>query len=109
VAETHGGGAWFGSAELVLAALTGAALIRRSNAQPRPLVPIDLLKNKLFAMSGVTSIASLSAQMPAFVSLPPTLDQAGQEIPASSAARLAGVAGRRIKLSRRFPADRSLR
>ena len=36
------------------------------------------------------------------VSLPPTLDQAGQEIPASSAARLAGVAEPRMKLSRRF-------
>jgi DHA2 family multidrug resistance protein-like MFS transporter len=67
---TRGGNAWLGSAELALAALTGAALIRRSNAQPRPLVPVDLLKNGLFAMSAVTSVASFSAQMLAFVSLP---------------------------------------
>ena len=69
-ALTRGGDAWFGSAELVLATLSGVALIWRSNAQPRPLAPIDLLKNKLFAMSVVTSIASFSAQMLAFVSLP---------------------------------------
>jgi len=69
-ALTRGGDAWFGSAELVLAALAGAALIWRSNAQARPLAPVDLLKNKLFAMSVVTSIASFSAQMLAFVSLP---------------------------------------
>ena len=34
------------------------------------------------------------------MSLPPTLDQAGWEIPASSAARLVGVAGPRMKLAR---------
>ncbi len=67
---TRGGDAWLGSAELALAALTGTVLILRSNAQPRPLVPVDLLKNGLFTMSVVTSIASYSAQMLAFVSLP---------------------------------------
>ena len=69
-ALTRGGDAWFGSVELVLATLSGAALVWRSNAQARPLAPIDLLKNKLFAMSVVTSVASFSAQMLAFVSLP---------------------------------------
>ena len=39
------------------------------------------------------------------MSLPPTLDQAGWEIPASSAARLVGVAGPRMKLARRFAAE----
>ena len=66
----RGGDARLGGAELALAALTGAALILRSRAQPRPLVPIDLLRNKIFALSVVTSIASFSAQMLAFVSLP---------------------------------------
>ena len=37
------------------------------------------------------------------MSLPPTLDQVGWEIPASSAARLVGVAGPRMKLARRLP------
>jgi DHA2 family multidrug resistance protein-like MFS transporter len=69
-ALTRGGDVGFGAAELVLAALTGGALIWRSSAQPRPLVPIDLLKNKLFTLSVVRSIASFTAQMLAFVSLP---------------------------------------
>ncbi|MGA2495383.1 MAG: hypothetical protein ABSF67_21000 [Roseiarcus sp.] len=43
------------------------------------------------------------------VSLPPTLDHAVRDIPASSAARLAGVAEPRTKLSRRFAAERAMR
>ena len=41
--------------------------------------------------------------------MPPTLDQAGWEIPASSAARLVGVAGPRMKLARRFAAEGAMR
>jgi len=67
---TRGADGRIGAAELGLAALTGFALIARSRAQVRPLVPIDLLKNKIFALSVVTSIASFGAQMLAFVSLP---------------------------------------
>jgi DHA2 family multidrug resistance protein-like MFS transporter len=67
---TRGGNAWFGGAELALAAIAGATLIRRARAQPRPLVPIDLLRNTIFTLSVVTSIGSFSAQMLAFVSLP---------------------------------------
>jgi DHA2 family multidrug resistance protein-like MFS transporter len=67
---TRGGNAWLGGAALALAAMAGATLISRSRAQSRPLVPIDLLRNRIFALSIVTSIASFSAQMLAFVSLP---------------------------------------
>ena len=59
-----------GGVELALATLTGVTLILRSRARPRPLVPIDLLRSKVFALSVITSIASFSAQMPAFVSMP---------------------------------------
>ena len=59
-----------GGAALALATVTGVTLILRSRARPRPLVPIDLLRNKIFALSVITSIASFSAQMLAFVSLP---------------------------------------
>jgi MFS transporter, DHA2 family, multidrug resistance protein len=69
-ALTSGGDPWLGAGELVLAVLTGLTLISRSRVQPRPLVPIDLLRNKIFALSVVTSIASFAAQMLAFVSLP---------------------------------------
>jgi hypothetical protein len=45
----------------------------------------------------------------AVMSLPPTLDQVGWEVPASSAARLVGVAGPRMKLARRFAAEGAMR
>ena len=67
---TRGGSAWLGGVELLAAAAAGLALILRSRAQVRPLVPIDLLRNRIFALSVLTSIASFSAQMLAFVSLP---------------------------------------
>jgi DHA2 family multidrug resistance protein-like MFS transporter len=48
----------------------GAVLIWRSLSQPLPLVPIDLLRIPLFAMSIATSIAAFTAQNFAFVALP---------------------------------------
>jgi DHA2 family multidrug resistance protein-like MFS transporter len=60
----------FGLAEVAAASATGAALIWRSRAQARPLVPIDLLRNTIFRLSIMTSIASFAAQALAFVSLP---------------------------------------
>jgi MFS transporter, DHA2 family, multidrug resistance protein len=67
---TRGGDIRIGGGELVLALLCGALLILRSRTQPKPLVPIDLLGNKIFALTVVTSIASFTAQMLAFVSMP---------------------------------------
>jgi DHA2 family multidrug resistance protein-like MFS transporter len=60
---------------LVLAALTGALVIgyffvRRQLTQAAPLLPIDLLKIPVFALSIGTSVCSFCAQMLAFVSLP---------------------------------------
>ncbi len=69
-ALTRGGSATVGIAELVLAMLVGSALAVRSSRQPQPLVPIDLLRNKLFTMTVLTSIASFTAQMLIYVSLP---------------------------------------
>ena len=69
-ALTRGGDLWIGWAELVLAAAAGLTLILRSRAQLRPLVPIDLLRNKVFTLTVLTSIASFAAQTLAFVSLP---------------------------------------
>jgi DHA2 family multidrug resistance protein-like MFS transporter len=67
---TRGGDVLIGWGELVVALVAASALIWRSNAQVKPLVPIDLLKNSIFAMSVVTSVASFAAQMLTFVSLP---------------------------------------
>ncbi len=45
-------------------------LVRRQKGRPSPLLPVDLLKKPLFAMSMCTSICSFAAQMLAMVSLP---------------------------------------
>jgi DHA2 family multidrug resistance protein-like MFS transporter len=67
---TRGGGSWIGAVELMVGIGSGVALVRRSMSQPRPLAPLDLLKSRLFTLTVLTSIASFSAQMLAFVSLP---------------------------------------
>lgn len=110
-ALTRGGAEAQGALELGLAVLAGVLLILRSRAQPRPLAPIDLLKNKIFSLTVVTSIASFVAQTLAFVSLPFYLEGALHRsqvdtgllmTPWPAAAGLAAtVAGR---LADRFPA-----
>ena len=59
-----------GAAETVVGLMVGALLVMRELGRPRPLVPVDLLRNPIFALSVATSIASFSAQMLAFVALP---------------------------------------
>lgn len=57
---------------LVLGAglLCGVILVRREWPMRRPLVPFDLLRDRIFALSVATSVASFAAQLLAFVSLP---------------------------------------
>jgi DHA2 family multidrug resistance protein-like MFS transporter len=50
--------------------LTSTLLVRRELRVLEPLLPLDLLKIPVFALSICTSIASFSAQILAFVSLP---------------------------------------
>jgi DHA2 family multidrug resistance protein-like MFS transporter len=59
-----------GALELAVGMLFGALLARRDWRRPRPLVPFDLLRDRMFALSVATSIASFAAQILAFVSLP---------------------------------------
>lgn len=49
---------------------SGFFLVRRSLPQARPLIPLDLLRNRLFTLTVLTSVASFTAQMLAFVALP---------------------------------------
>lgn len=56
--------------ELVALAVVGVIFVRRQLGQPFPLLPVDLLRIPIFALSLGTSICSFSAQMLAFVSLP---------------------------------------
>jgi DHA2 family multidrug resistance protein-like MFS transporter len=57
-----------------LALLTGA--LARQWTQPAPLLPIDLFRRPIFALSAATSVCSFTAQMLAFVSLPFTFERA---------------------------------
>ncbi len=67
---TRGGAVLPGSACIAVGIAAGWQLVRRSLPQARPLIPIDLLRNRLFALTIITSVASFTAQMLAFVSLP---------------------------------------
>jgi DHA2 family multidrug resistance protein-like MFS transporter len=60
----------WGGVELVAGLAFGALLVRREWTRRRPLVPFDLLRGRVFALSVATSIASFAAQTLAFVSLP---------------------------------------
>ena len=48
----------------------GALLLRRQAGHPAPMLPVDLLRRPVFALSVVTAMASFAAQGLAFVSLP---------------------------------------
>ena len=56
---------------LVIAGLTcGAALIWRERREANPMMPLDLLRIPIFALSIATSIVSFAAQMLAYVAIP---------------------------------------
>ncbi|GAB2929150.1 MFS transporter [Hafnia psychrotolerans] len=57
-------------AEVVAMLIIGGFFVRRQLSRPFPLLPVDLLRIPIFAMSLGTSLCSFSAQMLAFVSLP---------------------------------------
>ena len=56
--------------ELVSAVLLGWILIRRQADSPAPVLPIDLFRRPIFALSTFTAICSFAVQGLAFVSLP---------------------------------------
>ena len=64
-----------GAVETVTGVAVGVVLVLRELGRPRPLVPVDLLRNRMFALSVATSIASFAAQMLAFVALPFRFEQ----------------------------------
>jgi DHA2 family multidrug resistance protein-like MFS transporter len=56
--------------ELVAALLLGWILMRRQADHPAPMLPVDLFRRPLFALSTATAICSFAVQGLAFVSLP---------------------------------------
>ena len=67
---TRGGAVLRGVVFLIIGAVAATFLVLRSLVDPRPLLPLDLLKAPLFASATITSISSFVAQMLAMVSLP---------------------------------------
>jgi MFS transporter, DHA2 family, multidrug resistance protein len=57
-------------AEFAVAVIAGALLMYRQTQMTSPLLPVDLLRIPVFALSIATSIASFCAQMLALVSIP---------------------------------------
>lgn len=55
---------------LAAAAASGAALVRRQAGLPAPMLPLDLYRRPMFALSSLTSVCSFTAQGLSFVSLP---------------------------------------
>lgn len=55
---------------LLLAAVFGTLLLRRQRGHAAPLLPVDLLRRPLFALSTLTSMCSFTVQGLAFVALP---------------------------------------
>jgi DHA2 family multidrug resistance protein-like MFS transporter len=56
--------------EFAVSAVAGVLLVLRQTHTPSPLLPVDLLRIPIFALSIASSIASFCAQMLAFVALP---------------------------------------
>jgi DHA2 family multidrug resistance protein-like MFS transporter len=56
--------------EFAVSAVAGVLLVQRQTHTTSPLLPVDLLRIPIFALSIATSIASFCAQMLAFVALP---------------------------------------
>jgi DHA2 family multidrug resistance protein-like MFS transporter len=67
---THQAPAWQVCAEVIAALAFGTLLLRRQRRLAVPLLPVDLFRNPLFALSAATSTCSFAAQGLAFVSLP---------------------------------------
>jgi DHA2 family multidrug resistance protein-like MFS transporter len=56
--------------EAIIALVFFALLLRRQKGHPAPLLPVDLFKRPLFALSTLTAICTFGAQALAFVALP---------------------------------------
>ena len=61
---------WLVAVELLAALALGATLVRRELGQAAPLLPVDLLRRPVFALTVVTSVCSFAAQNIVFVAMP---------------------------------------
>jgi MFS transporter, DHA2 family, multidrug resistance protein len=57
-------------AALAVTLVAGGLMLRRERGHPAPMLPVDLFKRPMFALSTATAVCSFAAQGLAFVSLP---------------------------------------
>jgi MFS transporter, DHA2 family, multidrug resistance protein len=74
---SHAGSRILAGAELGGAALFGVLLVRHERPRSAPILPLDLLRNRLFALSVVTSVCAFTAQSAALVALPFEIQRLG--------------------------------
>ncbi|MFT3974152.1 MAG: MFS transporter [Amaricoccus sp.] len=67
---TRGGGALPAAIGIAVAIAAGVFLVRRSRRDPAPLIPVDLFRNGVFALSVSASVCAFAAFTIAFVALP---------------------------------------
>jgi DHA2 family multidrug resistance protein-like MFS transporter len=80
----QGGSLWAALTEIGLGLAIGVILVRRQLKLPAPLLPVDLLRMPVFALSLATSIPSFGAQILALVSLPFYFEDALGRSPAAT-------------------------
>ncbi|GGD86394.1 multidrug MFS transporter [Aureimonas endophytica] len=66
----HSEGLAIAVGQIAAGIVIGIVFVRHQLRQPAPMLPVDLLRLPIFALSAVTSVCSFSAQAMAFVSLP---------------------------------------
>jgi DHA2 family multidrug resistance protein-like MFS transporter len=65
-------------AQIAVGCIFAFALVRHELGSPAPLVPLDLLRIRLFRLSIATSVCSFIAQMAAMIALPFGIQQLGR-------------------------------
>jgi DHA2 family multidrug resistance protein-like MFS transporter len=73
----RGEGIGWGATELGVAGVFAVVFINRERAVPAPMLPVDLFRRPVFALSVLTSISSFTAQTLAYVSLPFLFEDVG--------------------------------
>jgi DHA2 family multidrug resistance protein-like MFS transporter len=66
----HGGALLWFALELAVTLLIAAIMVRREHTTAAPMLPVDLMRIPVFALSILTSVCSFAGQMLALVSLP---------------------------------------
>ncbi|HTV50018.1 MAG TPA: MFS transporter [Steroidobacteraceae bacterium] len=73
----HHSATWLALIELAGGAALGVLLARHELAEPTPIVPFDLLRIRMFALSLATSVCAFAAQATALVALPFEIQRLG--------------------------------